>query len=436
MLPPERLLASIGITTRIGAVRLAAGGRRIGGSRAYPERFSWSTDAPDVARVDQQGVVTSMGEGTATITATSDGVTGSATVIVRDALGVAWSLPLANTPNAGPAVGYDGTIYVTVGTHLLAVHPSGRQQWSAHTGGAAGSTPAIAPDGTIYVATDEADASLLAIDPAGRELWKLGGLGRILSSPAVGPDGTIYVASADSTLYSVDRTGLRRWAFRARGAFSRSSPALADDGTIVVGADDRRLYAVTADGRERWTYRTDGPIQSSPAIAVDGTIYFGSLDGYLYALSADGDHEWSVNLGEKVWSSPAIGADGTIYIGARGIHALDATGRRRWNFEGAFPPADVLSTPLVAGDGSIYFSGSDGRVWAVSVDGRPKWDYQTRNRLFTSPAIGLDGTVYAASNDSTLYAISERGGSNGGYANAPWPKARGNRANTGRTGGR
>ena len=434
LLPPERVLASIGTTTRMGAVRLNASGRRIGGSHAFPERFMWSTDAPEVATVDQEGVVTSVDEGTATITAASAGVTGRATVVVRDALRVAWSLHLGDTPRAGPTVGYDGTIYVTVGSHLWAVDPSGQQRWSADTRGAAESTPAIAPDGTIYVTTYDADASLLAIDPAGHVLWTLGGLGRITSSPAVGRDGTIYVASQDSTLYAVDRTGRRRWAFKARGAFSFSSPALANDGTIVVGADDGRLYAVTADGRQRWTYRTDGPIRSSPAISADGTIYVGSHDGYLYALTANGDHEWSVNLGEKVWSSPAIGADGTIYIGARGIHALDPSGNRRWSFEGALPPAGVLSTPLVAGDGSIYFSGSDGRVWAVEVDGSPKWDYQTRSPVFTSPAIGLDGTIYGASTDSTLYAISEGGPTNGGYANAPWPKARGNRANAGRAG--
>jgi hypothetical protein len=64
------------------------------------------------------------------------------------------------------------------------------------------------------------------------------------------------------------------------------------------------------------------------------------------------------------------------------------------------------------------------------------WDYQTSDLLFASPAIGLDGTIYGASYDGTLYAISERGRSNGGYANAPWPKARGNRANAGRAGSR
>jgi outer membrane protein assembly factor BamB len=432
MLPPERVLGSIGITSRMGAVTLTSSGERRSGSYAYPERFTWSSDRPDVVTVDQRGMVTSVGEGTASITARSDGVSGRAAVTVRDAVHLAWSLPLGASPDAGVAVAADGTIYVAAGSTLRALDPGGQLRWSAHTGGIARSTPAIAPDGTIYLATDDRDASLLAFDPAGRTRWSKGALGRILSSPAVARDGTVYVASGDSTLYAIDEMGQRRWAFKARGAFHFSSPALAADETIIVGAEDGRLYAVTPDGRERWTYPAAGRIWSSPAIAIDGTIYFGSHDGHIYALTANGDHRWSVDLGEEVWSSPAIGADGTIYLGARGIHALDPTGRRKWSFEGAFPSTRVVSTPLVAANGSIYFSGSDGRVWALNVDGSPKWDYQTRSRLFASPAIGLDGTVYGASYDSTLYAISERGPGNGGYANAPWPKARGNRANAGR----
>lgn len=435
ILPPERVLGSIGIMSRMGARTLAADGRPLRGSYAYPERFRWSSNANDVATVDQMGVITSSGQGTATITARSEGVTGRATVVVRDAVRLAWSLPLGASPDAGVAVAADGTIYVAAGSTLRAVDPGGQLEWSAHTGGVARSTPAIAPDGTIYVATDDSDASLLAVDPAGRVQWILGGLGRILSSPAIDRDGTIYVASLDSTLYALDPAGRRKWAFHARGAFHFSSPALSADGAIIVGAEDGRLYAVDPDGRERWTFQTDGRIWSSPAIALDGAIYFGSHDGHIYALTADGEQQWSVDLGEEVWSSPAIGADGTIYVGARGVHALDPTGRRKWSFEGAFPSTRVVSTPLVAADGSIYFSGADGRVWALDVDGSPKWDYQTRSRLFASPAIGLDGTVYGASYDSTLYAIAERGPGNGGYANAPWPKSRGNRANAGRARG-
>jgi outer membrane protein assembly factor BamB len=436
MLPPQRLLGSIGLSSRVGARTVAADGRLLRGSRAYPEHFTWASDDSSVVTVDARGVVTSVGEGTATITATSDGVMGKAIVRVRDAARLAWSLPLRDSPHAGLAIADDGTIYVAAGDTLDAVDPGGQRRWSVHTGGTARSTPAVAVDGTIYVATEQSEASLLAIDPYGRVRWVVAGLGRILSSPVVGRDGSIYVASQDSTLYAIDGAGRRRWSFKARGAFQLSSPALAKDGTIVVGAQDGRLYAITPDGRERWTFRSDGPIWSSPAIAVDGTIYFGSHDGYLYALTAEGSPKWSVGLGKEVWSSPAIGADGTIYIGAMGIHAFDPQGRRRWSFEGSFPPTTVLSTPVVGGDGSIYFGGSDRSVWALTVDGSPRWDYPTRGPLFPTPTIGLDGTIFAASYDSTLYALSERDRSNGGYANAPWPKARGNRANTGRAGGR
>jgi hypothetical protein len=37
--------------------------------------------------------------------------------------------------------------------------------------------------------------------------------------------------------------------------------------------------------------------------------------------------------------------------------------------------------------------------------------------------------------EGTVHAIVENDGANGGYAGAPWPQERGNRANNGRAGG-
>ncbi|HSW29143.1 MAG TPA: PQQ-binding-like beta-propeller repeat protein [Longimicrobiales bacterium] len=424
------------MSARIYARQIAEDGSIMGGSMRYPERFSWSSDAPGVATVDSLGVVTGVKEGTATITATSEGVTGTATVSVRDAARLAWSCPLPGAVEAGLAIGDDGTIYVSAAGTLDALDRNGQPLWSVHTGKTPPSTPAIGRDGMIYVATPQPGASLMAVDRSGAIHWTLASLGTIISSPAIGSDGTVYVASQDSTLYAVAPAGQIQWAFRARGAFQLSSPAIAQDASILVGSEDGRLYAVSPQGTERWTFQTGGPIQSSPAIAPDGTVYFGSHDGRLYALNPDGEARWAVTLGEQIWSSPAIGEDGTVYVGANGISAIDPSGRLRWTFTGSFPPTVLRATPVIAADGSIYFSGLDRRVWAIAPDGTPKWDHPTRGIIVASPAIGVDGTIFAASYDSTLYAIVERAASNASHAHAPWPKARADRANTGRAGGR
>jgi outer membrane protein assembly factor BamB len=447
MLPSERALSFIGMTDRMGARRVLADGT-LKGSRLNPHLFAWSSDTPGVVTVDSLGVVTAVSEGTAKITTTSGGVTGTAMVTVRQAVRLAWSAPVGLSPTA-LTIGVDGTIYVPTRDTLHALAPGGQRRWSVRSGAEIHSAPAIAADGTLYIGTGGARGSLMAIDRSGAVRWNLN-TGWIFSAPAVGPDGTIYAASVDSTLYAVDPAGQKKWQFRGQGLFFLSSPAIAWDGTILVGGhEDGRLYAVSPDGAERWTFQTGASIRTSPAIAPDGTIYVTSDDQHLYALNLDGSLEWSLPLPlatasqQSLWS-PAIGSDGTVYVGGRGLHAIDPTGQLLWTYRGTNPSSgtQVFGTPIVAGDGTIYVSGGiSTHVFALAADGTLKWDHPTRGPVFGVPAIGLDGTIFAASSlggdaSGTLYAIVERGGSNGGYASAPWPKHRGDRANMGHGGAR
>lgn len=434
MRPPQRLMGVMGQTARIYAREVAGDGYFLGGSRAYPERFAWFSDNTAIATVDSLGTVTAVGEGVVRITATSHGITGITTLTVRDAARVVWSLPVGGAVDAGLTLADDGTIYVAAAGALNAVDAAGHLLWRVPTGHGPHSTPAVARDGTVYVATLQPGRSLTAFDRSGALLWRAPGVGGSLSSPALATDGTIYVASRDSTLYAVNPEGQTVWGFKAQDAFLYSSPAVGADGTIYVGAQDGRLYAIDPHGSERWATQTGGPIWSSPAIAADGTILVGSHDEHLYALRPDGSVKWSLALGEEIWSSPSIGADGTIYVGAMGIHAVDPSGRLQWTFTGAFPPTDVNSTPVVAGDGTIYVGGMDRHIWAIAPDGTPKWDLPTENLVVASPAIGLDGMVLAASYDGTLYAIVESEAAEGSVTHDPWPKHRGDRFNTGRTG--
>lgn len=440
MLPSHRALSFIGMTDRMRARSLAADGTLLQGSMGNAHLFSWQSDAPEVVTVDQLGVVTAVGEGTARVSATSAGVTGTATVTVRDAVRLGWTYRLDGTPGA-LAIGDDGTIYVAAHATLHALAPGGQDRWGVYTGGQIVSAPAIAPDGTLYAGTAGSRGSLMAVHRSGAELWALDDLGWITTSPAIGSDGTVYAASRDSTLYAVDPAGHKRWEFKGHGSFT-SSPALAQDGTIVVGAEDGRLYAVGPDGSERWTFPAEGIIRSSPAIALDGTIYFGAQDQHLYALTPDGELKWRLPLplGREASSSPAIGLDGTVYIGGDGLHAVDPSGALRWTYPGPNPGSGTEGfywTPIVAGDGTIYAGGR--HLYALAPDGTLKWDHPIGRRPYSSPLIGLDGTVLATSSDSTqvgrLHAIVELDGSNGGFEGAPWPKARGDRGNTGRAGG-
>ena len=153
----------------------------------------------------------------------------------------------------------------------------------------------------------------------------------------------------------------------------------------------------------------------------------------MFALNPDGTERWSAALEGEVWAGPAIGFDGTLYMGtynqggATYVFAPDGSLLRK-------VPSRAIHTPIVAGDGSIYYSG--GAVAAFDRDGAPKWSFRPENFAGPAPAIGFDGRIYAGASDDdyvhTLYAFEEEAANNGGYQSAPWPQERGDRANTGR----
>ena len=75
--PSEVTLAALGNTATLTARVLDAQGNEISG-----EAVSWSSNFPEVATVDAQGVVTAVANGRATVTASASGVSGTATVNV------------------------------------------------------------------------------------------------------------------------------------------------------------------------------------------------------------------------------------------------------------------------------------------------------------------------------------------------------------------
>ncbi len=393
-------------------------------------------------------------EGVATITATSQGLTGEMTVTVRDAARVAWSVPTGSGwIEAGIAIGAEGTIYVVSAQYgttgrVTALSPQGSVVWTLATSFRVISTPAIGEDGTLYfggraIGADRPSGRLISVDPGGTVRWMLEDIDAIYSSPAIGPDGTIYVAGGHH-VYAVDPQGEIQWAHERdhhETLFLASSPAIASDGTIYVGGEDGLLYAINPDGSPRWTFGTGDRIRSSPSIGLDGTVYFGSHDGRLYAVSPNGTERWSVELDWRgISSSPSIGPDGTIYVIAGDVFAVESGGSIRWSYPARTGGSTV--TPILGRDGTVYVGAAGDAIHALDAQGELLWDGPTGRHLFGSPAIGVDGTIFSTffsgpsveTSEGTVQAIVETESTNGGFEGAPWPTERGDRANTGRAG--
>ena len=347
-----------------------------------------------------------------------------------------------------PAIGGDGTIYVSSSTYsndgegkLYAINPDGKLKWSYTSGDKAYFTPAVGGDGTIYVAGssstygDDDEGKLYAINPDGTLKWSYNTGDTLSSSPAIGMDGTIYLSSGYN-LSALNPDGTLKWSYNTEDWLS-SSPAIGDDGTIYVGSDRGNLYAINPDGTLKWNYSTyfDGqafPPLSTPSLGDDGTIYICSE--VLYAFNPDGTLKWTFPLAGYMLPSPAIGSDGTVYVGSDALYAINPDGTQKWAYniysDGEWGMVS-FSSPVIGGDGTIYvgsYDGEYGNLSAINPDGTLKWIYTTEDSI-SNPAIGSDGTIYVGSGYNlsaigwatepsaprNLWAISGHG-----YVNLSW----------------
>ena len=239
------------------------------------------------------------------------------------------------------------------------------------------SSPAIGVDGTIYVSSGDNFHSggilLYALDGAtGAKKWDFmiapEGTPDGSSSPAIGPDGTVYVGSMDSKVYALDgASGAKKWDFET-GAYVYSSPAVGADGTVFFGSEDNNFYARDgASGQRKWEFTADFWIYSSAAIGNDGTLYLGSLDNNIYALDLQtGARKWAVKTSGFVFGTPALAADGTVYAASYDgvVHAVDGmTGAKKWRYRTGGP---LHASPALGSDGTVYVGTQDGKVFALN----------------------------------------------------------------------
>jgi outer membrane protein assembly factor BamB len=340
-----------------------------------------------------------------------------------------WYVEIFGHSDSSPAIASDGTLYFgTFNGTFWAISASGTRKWTYETGMEIMSSPAVGSNGMIYFGCR--DRNLYALGPDGRKRWVFKTGGWVDASPALAGDGTVCFGSWDKHFYALNSDGTKRWQFETAGPIF-SSAAIDGRGRIYFGSHDGRFYALEPDGKKTWEFATGGAILSSPALDSDGICYFTSVDGFLYALNPDGSLRWRLKTGGISAASPVIDQAGRLLVGVNErLMAISADGKIEWDRRTTPSPQSFVSgAPAVLSDGSFCFL--DGNELLMVWDSQPRAKgqfYMVGHNHFASPAVGAGGTLYASGSWTNFIALH----ATVPLAQTPWPKFRGNPANTGR----
>ncbi len=355
---------------------------------------------------------------------------------------IKWTFSTGGEIYSLPAIGGDGTIYLaSYDKYLYALNSDGSLKWKYHALTDNNwecflrNTPALGSDGTVYF-VDNSYGYLFAVGNDGTEKWKADFTdGRIAAPPAIGPNGEIIIVTTMREVFSVNPAdGRVNWKYTFSGGEDEAGAVIDASGAVFVRGG--RLKKISPSGNEEWEFENGSNIYSSAIIAGDGTLYItGSSDKTLYALDGNGNELWNFTAGDKIYGSPVLGPDGTIYFYSYDgfIHAVNPDGTEKWTFDEQFQSlfGDIKATPIVGADSVVYFSGVTSdfstRLFAINPDGSARWSATLSDVVRFQATISRDSLLLVPMG-SDLLAIKV---GSAGLADSPFPKFRGDYANTG-----
>lgn len=283
-----------------------------------------------------------------------------------------WIFKAKDAIYGAAAIERDRVYFGSLDSNLYCLDTTGKQRWSLYLGDEIYCTPAIGADGTIYVSTDK--GTLTAIAPNGKRKWSFKTGDDIAGSPTIGPRGHVYVTS--DSVYCIDARGRRSWAFGApEGDYFFASAVVDENDIVYVGNTDGYLYCLGPDGRQQW--RTPVPegdeIRPEVIIGIDSALYIGTDGDYLCRKSPQGTPTVLHEALDILVATAASSDKGTIYfLPDDGILvAKAANGRVLWTREVASESKDVYysSSPTIGPDGVVYVGSWDGGLYVFRTDG-------------------------------------------------------------------
>ncbi len=206
-------------------------------------------------------------------------------------------------PYVPPAVGPDGTLYLSSIQTITALKSNGRNKWTFVDRGAQGTKQfGVGPDGFLYAANDFG-LGALSLDRRGRVRWSNPGDPPIMWHGGIGAEMTFGPSTIGGT--TIDQT------------FVIPEPQLANGSLQAFRLSDGTLRFSTSIAIQEDPLNQQ---QTQPAVGPDGIVYIthfksGAIGWALEAFSpVDGQAIWYYD-GEGVGLSPPdVGPDNTVYF--------------------------------------------------------------------------------------------------------------------------
>lgn len=219
--------------------------------------------------------------------------------------------------------------------------------------------------------------------------------------------------------YQGKQQGIIEWQFPGEGQWLREnngSSVIGEDATIYF-TTHHQLYALNPDGSIKWLFTSEGFVSGSPMVGAGDIIYLatGSRnhdDGSYYAFNNEGKVLWEYNVPEDLYSySDAIGLDGTIYFaGSAGtLYALNPDGSLKWQTRGfnGFNNYGHTSMAMSPDGLNLYVMGLDSTLNAVDAQtGSVIWQYFKGDKFFyANHMVDCEGNVYLYVKENKKYVI-------------------------------
>lgn len=237
-------------------------------------------------------------------------------------------------------------------------------------------------------------------------------------------------------------TGAVDYTFSLGGSIPGSAPGgsvtFGDDGHLYVSTLKKGIGSFTATGSPRWSGQPITTIRGDITLtAGNRLIGWDSETGYTdmrVASAVDGSLLWTAPI-----PGPAIAltdADTHIYVAyANGVDSYDSSGTLRWSV----PLTEAGKSQFLGDDGRFYVR-TPTRLYALETsDGSTAWSFEVDdiqvsvngstvdNTFSASASLLAGGDIFITDHAGGLYRLDAALD----YADAPWPRVRGNRRHTG-----